>query len=111
MNTTSRVVVALSAGLFCFFAFRAYLPFPLVGVEASGVDTSMIADNYGLDRLEEDSELFDDHWLSEVEVGGKSSVAVAGHLLDTISFADWKRNARMISVNHNFGNTYTLYTA
>ncbi len=108
MNTTSRVVVALSAGLFCFFAFRTYLPFPLDGVEASGVDTSMIADNYGLDRLEEDSELFDDHWLPEIEVGGKSSVAVAGHLLDTISFADWQQNARQISLNHNFGNTLPL---
>jgi len=112
MNTTSRVVVVLSAGLFCFFAFRAYVPFPGDGMEVSTADTSSLVDNYGLDRFEEeDAELSDDHWLPEIAVGGVASGAVAGHLLDTIAYADWQRYAHQMVLNHNFGNILPLHPA
>ncbi|WP_367390213.1 serine hydrolase domain-containing protein [Lewinella sp. LCG006] len=112
MNTTSRVVVVLSAGLFCFFAFRTYLPFPIAEMEVPAADTSSLVDNYGLDRFEEEElELSDDHWLPEIAVGGVAGGAVAGHLLDTIDFAAWQRYTHQIVLNHNFGNIFPLHPA
>lgn len=112
MNTKSRVVVALSAGLFCLFTFRSYLPFSFyeLNMEVPSQDTLLTVDNYGLDRLEETStDLLDDHWLPEVAVGGVASGATTGHLLDTISYNDWRHYNQMIVLNHNPGNVLPLH--
>jgi CubicO group peptidase (beta-lactamase class C family) len=110
------MVVALSAGLLCLFAFRSSLPFPLpfanTAEEISTPDSLNGTDNYGLDRLEEEpSELSDENWLPEISVGVEAIGRAAGHLLDTISYQEWHRYAKAIVLNQNPGNLLPLHPA